>query len=115
MRLYSDCAASGRVRSSQATQSSLQFGVHNGFRTFESAPGGFDFLTGNFRAALVGLKFLQPRHDNLCKVALLVTVRDLDCFVQLTFPKSTRDSRIIGCTKITSYSSSKYHLFSTNR
>ena len=43
--------------------------------------GRFDLFSGNFRTHLVGLKFLQPRNHHFRQMALLVTVRDLYCFI----------------------------------
>ena len=67
--------------------------MHDGFGAFQSAFGSLDFFTRNLGAELVGLEFLQTRHDNLGQVALLVTVRNLDGFIQLAFAQRAGNRR----------------------
>ena len=67
--------------------------MHDRFGAFESALGGFDLFTRNLGADLVRLEFLQASHDHLRQMALLVTVGDLDGFVQLAFAQRAGDRR----------------------
>ena len=82
-----------RTDGRQTADAALQFGVHDGFGAFQSALGSFDLFTGNFGADLVRLEFLQTGHHDLRQVALLVTVGDLDRFVQLAFAQRAGHGR----------------------
>ena len=77
----------------RAADAALQFGVNDGFGAFEGALGSFDLFTRNLRADLVRLEFLQTGHDDLRQVALLVTVGNLDGFIQLAFAQRAGHGR----------------------
>src|SRR6185312_10118189 len=83
----------GGTDGGQSADAALQFGVHDGFRAVESAAGSFDFLTGNLRSTLMRLKLLKTGNHDLSEVALLVTVGNLDGFIELAFAQSACHSR----------------------
>src|ERR1022692_3704266 len=90
---------------SQAADAALQFGVHDGFGAFQSPLGGFDLFARDFRTDLMSLEFLQTGHHNLGEVALLVTVRDLDGFVQFALAqcaghRRSKCARLFTCSAV---------------
>jgi hypothetical protein len=56
--------------------------VYYGFGALESPLRGFDLFTRDFRAALMSLELLQTGDNYFRQVALLVTIRNLDCLVE---------------------------------
>src|SRR5579872_1913047 len=77
----------------EAADTALQFGVYDGFGAFQRAFRGFDLFTGNLGAELMGSEFLQTGDDNLGQVALVITVGDLDRFIELAFTESAGNRR----------------------
>src|SRR5579871_3887812 len=76
---------SGGTDRGQAAQTTLQFGVNNGFGTFKSAFAGIDLRTGNFGRFAMSLKFLKTGGDNFGQMALLITLGHADGLVELSF------------------------------
>jgi hypothetical protein len=60
--------------------------MDDSFGALQSALGGLDLFARNFSAQLMRPKFLQAGDHNLSQMALVVTVGDLDGFIQLAFP-----------------------------
>src|ERR1700742_1575237 len=84
---------SSRADGCQSADATLQFGVNNGLGTLKSALGRFNFFTRYLRSTLVRLKFLQTGYNNLCKMALLVAIGDLDRLIELAFAQRASDRR----------------------
>src|SRR6185437_11263776 len=83
----------GRSDCRQTTDAAFQLRMDNCLRTFESAARGIDFFARNLVTELVRFKLLQARDNNLGQVALVVTVRDFDGFVEFTFTQRACDGR----------------------
>ncbi len=74
-------------------EAALQLGVNDGFGALEGAAGSFELFARQFGGITVGLELLQTGGDNLCQMALLVAVGNLDGFLDLAVLQGSGDGR----------------------